>query len=57
MARAHERGPERAVVTPSVADVARPVHREAVGRWRPYARHLERIAPWLHAHRARYGYA
>jgi tetratricopeptide (TPR) repeat protein len=56
MVRAHETVARRAIITPSFVDVARPVYGAAVGRWRRYARQLERIEPWLAPHLARLGY-
>ncbi|MBX3363249.1 MAG: sulfotransferase [Phycisphaeraceae bacterium] len=51
--------PQRArlVRTASYAQVARPVHREAVARWKRYARHLEPVLPLLAPFVSSFGYA
>ena len=45
------------IATPSYAQVARPVHAEAVGRWRPYRQHLHAVAEQVAPTAARLGYA
>lgn len=57
-AHAHEIGAQhRSIRTPSRYDVSRPVHREAVGRWRQFADvlapHMAILAPFL----AEWGYS
>lgn len=42
--------------TPSYRQVARPLNRDAVERWRAYPEAVARMAPWLEATAARYGY-
>ena len=47
-----ERARDRAIGTPSYAQVVEPVNRRAVGRWTAYRAHfgdraLERLAPWV----------
>jgi len=49
----HERVTEKGVRTPTYADVAQPLYRRAVGRWKNYekylAPHLAILRPWLRA--------
>lgn len=56
MERFHELAANAAVTTPSYADVARPVHTGAVGRWRNYARHFESVRDLLERHVDGFGY-
>jgi hypothetical protein len=46
-----DRAKERRVRTPSYADVAKPVFKSAVGRWKPYQKyfepHLAKLEPFL----------
>jgi Flp pilus assembly protein TadD len=43
----HEHARKRAVLSPTYADVAQPVHSGAIGRWRHYADYLEPVLPIL----------
>ena len=49
----HERVTGKGVRTPTYADVAQPLYRRAVGRWKNYekylAPHLAILRPWLRA--------
>ena len=56
MARFAARGLTRAVATPSAAQVARGLYREAVGQWRAYRVQLAPIAPILQPWVERLGY-
>jgi tetratricopeptide (TPR) repeat protein len=57
MARFHDSAGRDAVATPSFADVARPLHGDAVGRWRAYARHYAPVREYLEHHVEGFGYA
>ena len=46
----------RRINTPSYAQVDRPIYRDAIGRWRRYAGHLEETLPVQKALVARLGY-
>jgi hypothetical protein len=45
---------QRSVRTASRGQVRQPIYRTSVGRWRPYARHLERLNRLLAAEIAAY---
>ena len=53
--RFHEHARGKAVRSPTYADVLRPVHKGAVGRWKNYQRHLEpyleKLQPFIEAFR------
>jgi len=44
------------ISTPSYSQVVQPVNQKAVGRWRPYERHLAPIIPRLSPYLQRWGY-
>jgi hypothetical protein len=44
------------IITPSYQQVARPLHRESLGRWVRYARYFEKSAPLLQRHLKTWGY-
>ncbi len=44
------------ISTPSYSQVVQPVNQKAVGRWRPYERHLAPIIPQLQPYLQRWGY-
>jgi hypothetical protein len=44
------------ISTPSYSQVVQPVNQKAVGRWRPYERHLSPIIPQLQPYLQRWGY-
>jgi Flp pilus assembly protein TadD len=44
------------ISTPSYSQVIEPVHKKAVGRWRPYARHFAPVLPILEPYMERWGY-
>lgn len=46
----------RRINTPSYQQVARPLHRESLGRWIHYARHFEPLEPLLRRHLEAWGY-
>jgi Flp pilus assembly protein TadD len=46
----------RPVTTPSFADVSKPLHANAIGRWRHYAEHFEPVSALLAPHIAASGY-
>lgn len=46
----------RRINTPSYQQVARPLHRESLGRWVHYARHFEPLEPLLRRHLEAWGY-
>ncbi len=52
----HKRAASRYISTPSFADVARPVHGGAVGRWRHYARWFSGKEKTLHRFLEAFGY-
>lgn len=56
MDRFHERAAARTIATPSFADVARPVHGGARGRWRRYASRFDAVADRLAPHLRDFGY-
>ena len=49
----HEQARKKLIISPTYADVARPIHRGAVGRWRNYRKYLEpyleKLAPFVKA--------
>lgn len=45
------------ISTPSYSQVVQPVNRQAVGRWRPYERHLQPVIPLLQPYLQRWGYS
>jgi hypothetical protein len=45
------------ISTPSYSQVVQPVNQQAVGRWRPYERHLAAIIPQLQPYLQRWGYS
>lgn len=51
-----ERAKLGTIATASAAQIARGLNREGVGRWRPYARHLEPVMPRLQPWVERFGY-
>jgi hypothetical protein len=46
----------RRINTPSYQQVARPLHRESLGRWVHYARHFEPLEPLQRRHLEAWGY-
>lgn len=46
----------RPITTPSFADVSKPLHANAIGRWRHYAEHFDPVSPLLAPHLAASGY-